>query len=132
MPMMAPGNLVMNSYTPRHGSLDCLSRISPWRAGLIGPATRRYNARCARCRANNAPDVSSLLPCEPLTDKHQPPGRPEQMATRLSFFFIGMALAAWAPLVPFAKARAGLDEAGLGLLLLCLGAGSILARKSVV
>jgi predicted MFS family arabinose efflux permease len=36
-------------------------------------------------------------------------------------------MAAWAPLVPFAKARAGLDEGMLGLLLLCLGAGSIVA-----
>ena len=36
-------------------------------------------------------------------------------------------MAAWAPLVPYAKARAGLDEATLGLLLLSLGVGSILA-----
>jgi predicted MFS family arabinose efflux permease len=34
-------------------------------------------------------------------------------------------MAAWAPLVPLAKARAGLDEGTLGLLLLCLGAGSM-------
>jgi predicted MFS family arabinose efflux permease len=62
-----------------------------------------------------------------VTKDHPIPGRPAQNATRLAFFFIGMALAAWAPLVPYAKARAGLDEAGLGLLLLCLGAGSIIA-----
>lgn len=36
-------------------------------------------------------------------------------------------MAAWAPLVPFAKARAGIDAGVLGLLLLCLGAGSIAA-----
>ncbi|WP_374378251.1 MFS transporter [Dongia sp.] len=60
-------------------------------------------------------------------NQHAAPGRAEQNATRLSFSFIGVALATWAPLVPFAKMRAGLDEAGLGLLLLCLGAGSILA-----
>jgi predicted MFS family arabinose efflux permease len=36
-------------------------------------------------------------------------------------------MAAWAPMVPLVKARAGLDEATLGLLLLCLGGGSILA-----
>lgn len=58
---------------------------------------------------------------------HALPGRPEQWATRLAFFFIGVALATWAPLVPFAKHRSGLDDGGLGLLLLCLGAGSILA-----
>ena len=55
------------------------------------------------------------------------PGRLEQMSTRIAFFIAGFGLAAWAPLVPYAKARAGLDEATLGLLLLCLGAGSILA-----
>ncbi|HSU04119.1 MAG TPA: MFS transporter, partial [Acetobacteraceae bacterium] len=33
--------------------------------------------------------------------------------------------AAWAPLIPFVKARSGLSEAALGLLLLCFGAGSI-------
>jgi predicted MFS family arabinose efflux permease len=36
-------------------------------------------------------------------------------------------MACWAPLVPFTKARLGVDEAQLGLLLLCLGVGSILA-----
>ena len=55
------------------------------------------------------------------------PGRLEQMSTRIAFFIAGFTLAAWAPLVPYAKTRAGLDEATLGLLLLCLGAGSILA-----
>ena len=55
------------------------------------------------------------------------PGRLEQISTRIAFFIAGFGLAAWAPLVPYAKARAGLDEATLGLLLLCLGAGSILA-----
>ena len=36
-------------------------------------------------------------------------------------------MSAWAPLVPLAKARASLDERTLGLLLLCLGGGSIVA-----
>ncbi|EHL98636.1 transporter, major facilitator family protein [Acetobacteraceae bacterium AT-5844] len=36
-------------------------------------------------------------------------------------------MAAWAPLVPFAKARAGLDDGTLGVLLLALGAGSMVA-----
>lgn len=38
-------------------------------------------------------------------------------------------MAAWAPLVPFAKARAGIDEGELGLLLLCLGAGSMITMS---
>lgn len=55
------------------------------------------------------------------------PGRPEQRSTRIVFFIAGVAVAAWAPLVPFAKARAGLGDGALGILLLCLGAGSIVA-----
>lgn len=51
----------------------------------------------------------------------------QQRGTRIAFFVAGFATAAWAPLVPFAKARAGLDDGGLGLLLLCLGIGSIIA-----
>jgi predicted MFS family arabinose efflux permease len=43
------------------------------------------------------------------------------------FFIGGFGAAAWASLVPFAKARAQLDEGMLGLLLLCLGSGSIIA-----
>lgn len=46
-------------------------------------------------------------------------------ATRLLFLIVGFGVAAWAPLVPFVKARAGLDDAALGLLLLCLGIGSL-------
>ena len=53
--------------------------------------------------------------------------RSEQIATRAAFFVPGFAIACWAPLVPFAKARAGLDDAMLGVLLLCLGLGSLLS-----
>src|SRR5690349_11010703 len=56
-----------------------------------------------------------------------PRQRAEQHATRAAFFLPGFATAAWAPLVPFAKSRTGLDEGSLGLVLLCLGAGSLLA-----
>jgi len=55
------------------------------------------------------------------------PGRLEQRSTRIVFFIAGVAVAAWAPLVPSAKARAGLDDGTLGLLLLSVGAGSIVA-----
>ncbi|KQQ57181.1 MFS transporter [Pseudomonas sp. Leaf127] len=51
----------------------------------------------------------------------------QQTATRLAFFIAGFSMAAWAPLVPYAKARVGLDDGMLGLLLLCLGVGSISA-----
>jgi MFS family permease len=50
-----------------------------------------------------------------------------RLSTRLAFFIAGFSMASWAPLVPLAKARAGLDDGGLGLLLLGLGAGSIAA-----
>ncbi|MCX5569285.1 MFS transporter [Kaistia nematophila] len=58
---------------------------------------------------------------------HPLSGRTEQIATRAVFLVAGLALASWAPLVPFAKARLGVDDAALGLLLLCLGLGSIVA-----
>jgi predicted MFS family arabinose efflux permease len=41
-------------------------------------------------------------------------------------FAVGLAMAAWAPLVPYAKARLGVDEGTLGLLLLALGVGSLM------
>lgn len=49
----------------------------------------------------------------------------QKSSTRWAFFIAGFGMAAWAPLVPFAKARAALSEGSLGLLLLCLGAGSL-------
>ena len=51
----------------------------------------------------------------------------EQRATALIFLVAGFCIAVWAPLIPFARARLGIDEAEVGLLLLCLGFGSILA-----
>lgn len=52
-------------------------------------------------------------------------GARERLSTRIAFFIAGLAMAAWAPLVPYAKARTGVDEGTLGLLLLALGAGSM-------
>jgi len=54
-------------------------------------------------------------------------GHLQRRSTRLAFLVAGLAVSAWAPLVPYAKARLALDDAWLGLLLLCLGAGSLLA-----
>ncbi len=59
--------------------------------------------------------------------QHPPPGAHQRHSTRAAFFVAGFALAAWAPLVPFAQARLGVNDAQLGLLLLCLGAGSVVA-----
>jgi predicted MFS family arabinose efflux permease len=54
--------------------------------------------------------------------------RPEtRLATRLGFFCAGFAMACWAPLVPFAKSNVGVGDGELGLLLLCLGIGSVVA-----
>lgn len=50
-----------------------------------------------------------------------------RLATRLSFFVAGVGLSSWAPLVPYAKERIGADDSTLGLLLLCLGVGSVVA-----
>src|SRR5262245_54650253 len=50
-----------------------------------------------------------------------------RLATRLSFLVAGFGIACWAPLVPFAKARLTVDDGTLGLLLLCLGIGSVAA-----
>lgn len=50
-----------------------------------------------------------------------------RLATRLAFLVAGFGIACWAPLVPFAKARLGIDDGVLGLLLLSLGIGSVLA-----
>jgi MFS family permease len=45
----------------------------------------------------------------------------------VAFFISGFGTAAWAPLVPFAKARVGLGDGALGLMLLCVGTGSMIA-----
>lgn len=53
-----------------------------------------------------------------------------RFSTRLSFLAAGIAMSAWAPLVPYAKERLLLDPAQLGMLLLCLGIGSLLAMPA--
>jgi predicted MFS family arabinose efflux permease len=50
-----------------------------------------------------------------------------RLATRLAFLVAGFGVACWAPLVPFAKLRLGVDDAVLGMLLLCVGLGSVTA-----
>ncbi len=52
-------------------------------------------------------------------------------ATRVIFLVSGMGMSAWAPMVPYAKARLGLDDAQLGLALLVFGGGSMLSMPFV-
>jgi MFS family permease len=61
------------------------------------------------------------------------PGKTEtqQRATLLIFFLIGIAQAAWAPLVPYAKARVHANDQQFGLLLLCFGLGSIVSMPAM-
>lgn len=54
-------------------------------------------------------------------------GKHPIIANRTAFLVIGCLEAAWAPLVPYVKHAFSLDEASLGLLMLCTGLGSIMA-----
>ncbi|BEU88805.1 MFS transporter [Selenomonas sp. TAMA-11512] len=59
--------------------------------------------------------------------KNRPvPGVPEQWATRMFFFIGGFGTASWAPLVPLFRERLGILDDVLGMLLLCIGIGSLL------
>ncbi|WP_049629362.1 MFS transporter [Cellvibrio sp. pealriver] len=51
----------------------------------------------------------------------------QQLSTRFAFLITGLAMSAWAPLIPFVKARLAIGESTLGLLILCFGVGSLLA-----
>ncbi|AUH00752.1 MFS transporter [Prodigiosinella confusarubida] len=50
-----------------------------------------------------------------------------RVATRTIFFVTGMAMGLWGALVPYAQLRTHAEAGELGLLLLCLGAGSLLS-----
>jgi MFS family permease len=50
-----------------------------------------------------------------------------RLATRLAFLIAGFSVSCWAPLVPYAKARLSIGDAFLGVVLLCLGIGSVIA-----
>src|SRR5690606_16902262 len=52
--------------------------------------------------------------------------KPLRNSTLLTFLVCGLGLSSWAPMVPLAKERIGLNDAELGILLLLLGAGAIL------
>ncbi len=46
-------------------------------------------------------------------------------ATRCGFFMAGFGLAVWAPLVPYVRERIEMSDAPFGVLLLCIGIGSL-------
>lgn len=52
-------------------------------------------------------------------------------ATRAIFLLSGIGMASWASMVPYAKARLGLDDADLGLVLLAFGGGSMLSMPLI-
>ena len=55
-------------------------------------------------------------------------GAPSARVAASSFFLVlGVAMSTWASLVPFAKARLGLDDAGLGGVLFVFGLGTIVS-----
>lgn len=53
------------------------------------------------------------------------------LATRLIFLVVGIATSSWAPMVPYAQARLGLNDAQLGLVLLAFGGGSVVSMPMV-
>lgn len=57
----------------------------------------------------------------PLADKAV------QVATRIGFLISGTAISCWAPLVPYTKHRLDINDATLGVLLLCIGIGSLIS-----
>ena len=74
---------------------------------------------------------NTSLPDTPA-DQKPAAGRAEQHSTRLLFLLAGFSAAAWASLVPVAKAATGVNEGQLGLVLLCLGIGSLLAMCCLI
>ena len=53
-------------------------------------------------------------------------------ATRLIFLVSGIGMASWAPMVPYVKARLGLDDAALGLVLLAFHRRLLTRKQDIV
>lgn len=66
-----------------------------------------------------------------MSKPYDHPVKNARRATLLSFLLCGIAVSAWAPMVPLAKERTGLNEAGLGLILLCMGGGAIVTMPFI-
>lgn len=72
-------------------------------------------------------DAKQTLQASVFGAKRFPETAPARLATRLSFFTAGFAIACCAPLFPYFKENVSVDKGEFGLLLLCLGLGSIIA-----
>ncbi len=70
---------------------------------------------------------STLNAAATRAERRDTPAKRERTATRTVFFMAGFATAAWAALVPFAKLNTGVGDGTLGMLLLCLGMGALVA-----
>jgi predicted MFS family arabinose efflux permease len=86
---------------------------------------RKPMRRSPRCEAHWRRNHRRLAVLTEASPGRGSPAR-EQSATLIVFFVAGFAMASFAPLVPFVKARTGVGEGALGLLLLCLGVGSLI------
>ncbi len=95
-------------------------RRKPKRLSCIAPDARAVFRHSVM---GTSADGSAALPVDP--EKLSTPST--RLATRIAFFVAGFAVACWAPLVPYAKDRLAVDERTLGILLFCLGIGSLLA-----
>jgi predicted MFS family arabinose efflux permease len=62
-----------------------------------------------------------------LRGKYRQTSTRSSLACRSVFLSNGLTLSAWVPLVPLARQRLHLNDAGLGLVLLALGAGALVA-----
>ncbi len=62
---------------------------------------------------------------------YEPRVKKARNATYSSFLLCGIAVSAWAPMVPLAKQRTGINEAELGIILLAMGAGAIVSMPFV-
>src|ERR1700743_3379370 len=52
-------------------------------------------------------------------------GQGPRWSTRIAFVISGFALGVWSAVVPFAKLRVNANDAQIGVLILCMGLGSI-------
>jgi len=115
----------------------CGCRVRSLRTGTASSAGRMQHVSLATmvapawCAGTDHHDGATPCSLFHFSASRMMPGssspRARQHATRAIFMIPGIALAVWAALVPFAKARGGMDEHALGLVLLCLGVGSLVA-----
>src|SRR5690606_29735339 len=89
------------------------------------PACRRFAVCCAARALSASAKIRgsrSVMSTPALPDLGAPRVR---WATRCGFFLAGFGLSVWAPLIPYVRERIPMSDATFGLLLLCVGAGSL-------